>query len=249
MVPAKVPAFSFYATLLVAFPRRTELGLKTPMRSEGDESRRLLSPVPAQNPFHRTAEVVIAKLCKYAAKISEPQLVRFQKGLLAGMWKGAMERSATGHAPHAKYIGLLSLLADVHIGFIPVHLSFLTPPIGLWNAGFLADESQLRLSLAHVATNRGLACLYFRHLCSNPAPDPMRGVPLLPRRLLVRGYNRLDEGNGWRELGLRSNGFLAFWGDGVGQCLPYHSPVDPQLLSHTLDRSSTMLVLASDLFK
>lgn len=79
MIPAKVPAFSFHATLLVAFARRTELGLKPPMRSEGDESHRVLSLVPAQNPFHCTREVVIAKLFKYAAKISEPPLVRFQK--------------------------------------------------------------------------------------------------------------------------------------------------------------------------
>src|SRR5271163_1252847 len=48
MVPAKVSAFSFHATLLVTFGRRTELRFEAPMRSESDESRGLLSLVPAQ---------------------------------------------------------------------------------------------------------------------------------------------------------------------------------------------------------
>src|SRR5437879_10659672 len=135
MIPAKYPPSPSTPTLLVAFPRRTEFRLKTPMRSEGHETRGLLSLVPAQNLFHRQGEVVIAKRFKYAAKISEGPLVRFQKGLLAGMRKSTMESSATGHAAHAKHVGLLSLLADVRIGFIPVHLSFLTPTIGLRNAG------------------------------------------------------------------------------------------------------------------
>src|SRR5437879_3826916 len=77
MIPAKVPAFSFHPTLLVAFPRRTEFRLKTPMRSEGHETRGLLSLVPAQNLFHRQGEVVIAKRFKYAAKISEGPLPSF----------------------------------------------------------------------------------------------------------------------------------------------------------------------------
>jgi hypothetical protein len=85
MIPAKVPAFSFHPALLVALPRRTELGLKAPMRSEGDESHRFLSLVPSQNAFHRTAQVVIPKLFKHATKIGERSLVRFQKCLLAGM--------------------------------------------------------------------------------------------------------------------------------------------------------------------
>ena len=89
------PAFSWPS-------RRTELGLKTPMRSEGDESRRLLSPVPAQDPFHRTHEVVIAKLCTYAAKISEPQLVRFQKGRTRIGWSVLPEENGRGMGTRAR---------------------------------------------------------------------------------------------------------------------------------------------------
>jgi hypothetical protein len=43
----------------------------------------------------------------------------FQKRLLAGMREGAMESSATGHAAHAKYVGQLSLSADIRVSFIP----------------------------------------------------------------------------------------------------------------------------------
>src|SRR6516225_12466409 len=75
------------------------------MRSEGDEARGLLSLVPSENLFHRTFEVVITELLKYATKISERPLVRFQKSLLTGMRKGAMEGSTTGHAAHAKHVG------------------------------------------------------------------------------------------------------------------------------------------------
>src|SRR5450759_3804652 len=61
VVPAKVSAFSFHATFFVAFSRCAELRLETPMRSEGDESRRLLPLVAPQNPLHRTLQVVVTK--------------------------------------------------------------------------------------------------------------------------------------------------------------------------------------------
>src|SRR5205085_1584941 len=59
VVPAKVSAFSFHSTLLVAFCRGAKLRLETPMRSEGYESRGLLSLVPSQNLLHRTLKVVV----------------------------------------------------------------------------------------------------------------------------------------------------------------------------------------------
>src|ERR1700730_12891607 len=171
MVPAKVSAFSFHATLLVTLRRRTELGLEIPMRSEGDVSRGLLSLVPSQNPFHRRPEVVIPKDLEHATEISKRPLVSFQECLLASMWERAMESSATGHAPHAKHVGFLPFFADVCIRFIPVHLCFLTPAVRLRNEYFLTDESQFYLSLANVVTDRGLADLHPRTLDSNPAPN------------------------------------------------------------------------------
>jgi hypothetical protein len=123
----------------VPFSRCTELRLETPVGPKGDESCRLFSPVSAQNPLHCAREVVITTGGEYAAKMVEGSLVPFQKRLLAGVREGAMEGSSTGHAPHAKLIGFLSLPADVGVGFIPVHLRFSTPAIGLGNERLLLD--------------------------------------------------------------------------------------------------------------
>src|ERR1700682_2714244 len=213
MVPAKVPAFSFHAAFFVALRRCTELRFEIPMRSESDESRGLLSLVPSQNPFHRGAEVVIPTNLDHSPKIRKRPLVSFQKGLLTSMWEGAMETPATGHAPHAKHVGLLPFFADVRIRFIPVHLRFLPPAVRLRNEHLLTDQSQFYLSLAHVVTNRRLADLHPRHLCLNPAPDSTCGVPLLSWRLPVRFQNRFHKSLRWfqfrslahRRLSLRWN--------------------------------------------
>src|ERR1019366_3415770 len=225
VVPAKVSAFSFHPALLVAFSRRAELRLETPMRSEGDESRRLLPLVASQNLLHRTLQVVITKSLENPREISERQFVRFQKRLLAGVREGAMESASTGHAAHAKYIGLLSLSADIRVRFIPVHLRFSTPNVGLRNERLAVDQRQLDLSFANIASDRRLGHFHLRHLRSDPAPDPMRGVPLLPWCLLVRFQNRTEHR------------------------LTYHPPMNPQLLGDPSNRSSTMLILASNLLE
>src|ERR1022692_138904 len=249
VVPAKVSAFSFHPALLVAFSRGAELRLETPMRSEGDESRRLLPLVAPQNLLHRTLQVVITKSFENSSKISERQFVCFQKRLLAGVREGAMESSSTGHAAHAKYVGLLSLSADIRVSFIPVHLRFATPYVGLRNERLAVDQRQLDLPFANVASNRRLGHFHLRHLRSDPAPDPMRGVPLLPWCLLVRFQNRIDEGH--RRFQLRSLSYrcLALYRNGTEHRLTYHPPMNPQLLGDPSNRSSTMLILASNLLE
>src|ERR1700674_1704591 len=126
------------------------------MRSEGDKSCSLFSLVSAQNFLHRTLQVVIPKSFENSQEIGEPQFVRFQKRLLAAVRKGAMERSSTGHAAHAEYVGLLSLSVDIGVRFIPVHLRFLPPGVRLRNERLLFDQSQFHLPLPNIATNRGL---------------------------------------------------------------------------------------------
>ena len=103
------------------------------MRSEGHKSHRLLSLMAPQNLLYRTLKVVIPKDVKNPTKIEKRLFMRFQKRLLAGVREGAMERSSTGHAAHAKYIGLLSLAADIRVRFIPVHLRFCAPNVRLGN--------------------------------------------------------------------------------------------------------------------
>src|ERR1700719_1973263 len=247
MVPAKVPAFSFHAAFFVTFGRRTELRFETPMRSEGDESRSLLSLVTSQNLFHRGSKVVISKGLEHPIKINERPLVSFQKGLLASMREGAMESSATGHAPHAKHVGLLSFSVDVRIRFIPVHLCFLAPAVGLRNEHLLTDESQFYLSLAHVPTNHGLGHFHLRHLRSNPAPDSMGRVPLLSWRPAVPVQHRIDEGLRGLQFRSLSHRSLSLDRNRTEHRLTHHAPMNPQLLGNTSDRSPTMLILASDL--
>jgi hypothetical protein len=183
--------------------------------------------VPAQNPFHRRAEVVIAKNLEHPAKINKRPLVSFQKGLLAGMREGAMESSATGHTPHAKHVGFLPFFADVRIRFIPVHLRFLTPAVRLRNEHFLTDESQFYLSLAHVVANRGLADLHPRHLCSHPAPNSMCGVPLLSWCLAVRFQNRFHKSLRWFQFRSFAHRYLSLHWNSTEHCLTHDAPVNP----------------------
>src|SRR5215468_1535459 len=195
MVPTKISAFSFYTPFLVPLGWGTELRLEPPMRSEGNESRGFFSLVPAQNLLHCALQVVVAQDREHSTEIEKRSFMRFQKCLLAGVREGAMESSSAGHAPHAKHIGLLSLFPDVRVGFVPVHLGFLSPTVRLRNERFLPHQLQLNFSLANVASNGRLGHLYLWHLRVNPLPDAMRCVSLLLGGLLVCFQNRLDEGS------------------------------------------------------
>jgi len=140
MVAAKITTFALHATLLVAFPWRTKLRRKTPVRPEGHESRGLFALISPQNLLHRTLQVIVAKRRKYSAEIGERQLVGFEKSLLTGVRERAMEGSSAGHTPHAKQISLLPLSADLCVGFIPVHLCFCAPRIRLRNEGLATGQ-------------------------------------------------------------------------------------------------------------
>src|SRR6516225_9614650 len=145
--------------------------------------------------LHCALQVVVAQDREHSTEIEKRSFMRFQKCLLAGVREGAMESSSAGHAPHAKHIGLLSLFPDVRVGFVPVHLGFLSPTVGLRNEHFLPYQLQLNFSLANVAANGRLGHLYLWHLRVNPLPDAMRCVSLLLGGLLVCFQNRLDEGS------------------------------------------------------
>ena len=165
------------------------------------------------------------------------------------MGEGAMESSTTGHTAHAKHVGLLSFAGDVRIRFIPIHLGFFSPTIGLRNKQFLADQPQFRLSLADVATNGALGDLHLRQLRSDPAPDAVGGMPLLPRCLPVCFQNRFDENPRWFQLRALTHGYLAFSGNCPEDCLPDHAPMNPKLPGNSSDRSPTMFVLTSYLLE
>src|SRR5260370_3372896 len=132
------------------------------MGSEGDESYGLLSLVTPENLLHRTFQVVVTESREYSTEIDKRLLMCFQKCLLAGVRKGAMEGSSTGHAVHAKYVRQLPLSADIRVRFIPVHLRFSAPSVELWNVRIALEQRKHDLPFANVASNQGLAHFYLR---------------------------------------------------------------------------------------
>ena len=98
MIPAKESTLSFHSTFLIAPRRIAELGLVAPVRSEGDESRRLLPLRSPQDSLHRRLEIVISQPTEDASEIVKCQFVPLQEGLLTGMRIGAVKGS---RAPHA----------------------------------------------------------------------------------------------------------------------------------------------------
>ena len=77
VVAPEVAHFAFHAALFVAFARSAETGLVLPMGTKGDEARRQLPLIAAQNLLHRARQVVVAQLAKDPTKIMESQFVRF----------------------------------------------------------------------------------------------------------------------------------------------------------------------------
>src|ERR1700756_4490186 len=103
--------------------------------------------------------------------------MRFQKRLLTGVRERAMERSATGHAAHAKYVGQLPLSADIRVGFIPVHLRFSTPNVGLWNERLVVSWTRplpLPASLLGSCTRSDVRCAAASVVLACPLPEPRR---------------------------------------------------------------------------
>ena len=81
----------------------------------------------------------------HSPEIGKGSLVLLQKRLLTGVREGAMERSSTGHAAHAKYVGLFSLSPDIGVSFVAVHLRFLSPNVGLRNECLVLNQFQFNL--------------------------------------------------------------------------------------------------------
>lgn len=53
MVPPVLATFTFDTALFMAFAGRAELGVKAPVRTEGDEARGLFALMATQNLLHR----------------------------------------------------------------------------------------------------------------------------------------------------------------------------------------------------
>jgi hypothetical protein len=196
-----------------------------------------------------TLEIVIPTKSEYSPEIGKGPLVRLQKRLLTGVRKGAMERSSTGHAAHAKYVGLLSLSPNIGVRLIPVHLRFLPPSVGLRNECLVLNQFQFNLPLPDITTNRALRHSDFRKLLPYPRPDPVRCVSLLSWRVLVALQNGFDEGFRRFYPWLTPRVDLSLPWNRISQRFPYHAPVDPKLPGHSFDRSHPVVILPSNLFE
>ena len=220
------------------------------MGAEGDEPLGFLPLRPPQNPLHCTAQVVIPHAMEYPAKIGERQLMRLQKRLLAGMRIRPVKGPAARHASHAEQVRFLCLAAiDLDPGLVPVHLAFLPPPITLRNEDVGLSQAQFLLAQPHVTPHRRFPNVDFGVLRLQPAPDPMRGVPLLPWRLPVRFQHLLDKRRNRRQLGLVPLRNLPRRRKRISDCVPHHPPMNTELPRHSFDRPHAVLILSSHLLK
>ena len=175
--------------------------------------------------------------------------MRLQKRLLGGMQKRAVKGRAARHAAHRKHLQLGPFPAEIRVRLIPVHLRLNAPGIALRDKRLVCHQTQRDFPVVSVLTNRPFADLAFRHLSLNPFPDAMCRVPLLPWRLLVRFQNLVHERYCRRQFPPRPLHFLSPRRYRAPNRLSYHSPVHPQFLRDSGDRSDPELVLPSDLLK
>src|SRR5438067_1304971 len=139
---------------------------------------------------------------------------------------GMMKGCTTGHTAHAKYVHFLPVTGKLGVGFEPIDLCFVTKRISLRNTN-LFGSAECLLFPSNVPSDRRFGNRCLRLLPPNPLIDPMRSVPLLAWRTLVRLQNRVDELFHWAQLRLVALGLLTRRRLCIGQCLPHHAPVNP----------------------
>src|SRR5450631_811345 len=221
MVAAKVAVLHFDAALLVPFAGRAELRAKAPMRAKGDEALRLFPLLSAQHLLHRTAEIVVTQQREGAAEVRKRRLVRFQKGLLAGVRIDAMKARATGHAAHTEDKNLLPFAFDLRPRFVPVDLALLPKSVRLRNKDFCTQQSQSNLPLPYVLAHRRLLHRHCRQLGAQTTPNTMRRMSLLAWRLPIRFQDSVDEPHRTRQLRSRSQRHFALPRHRVAQRLAH----------------------------
>ena len=82
-----------------------------------------------------------------------------------------------------------------------------------------------------------------------PAPDAMRCVPLLPRRLPVGFQHLLDPRHNRPQLGLVPFRDFARRRNRIADRFPHHPPVHTELPRHPFDRPYAVLILPAHLLE
>ena len=70
------------------------------------------------------------------------QLVGLQEGLLRGPVIGPVKSGPTSHAAQYEDLQLLTLVAELGLGLVPVDLGFLPPGIALGHESLTGQQSQ-----------------------------------------------------------------------------------------------------------
>src|SRR5208283_5238528 len=92
---------------------------------------------------------------------------------------------------------------QVGIRFVPIDLGFDSPVVALRHKGLAPGQPQRLFPLLYIESHRAFGGRASRYLSTNPLPDPLRRVALLPGSLAIRFQNRVDE--------LHRRGHLQVW--------------------------------------
>jgi hypothetical protein len=181
--------------------------------------------------------------------VPEGEFVAFQKGLLGGAQVGSVESAATRHRAHAENLKLGEIPRQVGIGFVPVHLGFAAPTVGLRHIGFLDQQPKRPFPVVNVIAYRRFRDRVARHLRQDAAINPTCRMPLLARSLPVRLKNAVDEPFDRSQHRLGSLAVCANGRKRAVHRLTHEPAVDSKLPSDTLDRADPEFILAAQLLE
>jgi len=181
--------------------------------------------------------------------VSEGELVPFQEGLLGGAQVGPVEGAATGHRAHAEHLKLGEIPGQVGIGFVPVHLGFTAPAVGLRHVDFLDQQPKRPFAVVNVIADRRLRDRVARHLRQDAAINPTRRMPLLARSLPVRLQNAVDEPFDRSQHRPGSLPVCANRRKRAVHRLTHETAVNTKLPGDTLDRADPEFILATQLLE
>ena len=249
VVSTKVANLAFNAAFLVPTTRIAKLRFESPVRAKRDEPFCLITLVAPKDLPHRQRQVVIPQPVKHPTEKLERLLLRLEESLLGRTGVASMQRPSACHATDNQHVDLLLLSCDPGISLVPVHLAFTTPFVALRNEYLVVFESELSPPTTDVATNRRLRHLVARILLEHTPPDSMRRVTLFPRRTLVLFQDPVDVALQRSQLRPHTFRMLTLRWHRVLQRLTHHPTVYSELRRYSLNRSHSVLVLSSQLFK
>jgi hypothetical protein len=169
--------------------------------------------------------------------------MRFEKRLLCRMQISTMERRPAGHRSHREDLHPGPLVTEIDPGLIPVDLGFLSPTVTLRHKRLPPHQTHLAFALAHMVAHRRLGDRGVREFRQNATIQPTRGMPLLARRLTIRGQNLINERHQRAQLRLGTCWVVVLRRQSIDQRLPHHPPVNAKLRSHSRYRADPKFML------